>query len=100
MGYEIEAGEPVSLAVVRAVSTYLSRDPCSIRPLAGVIDPDALDALFSPQDDGTHRLGGQLSFVYSNCKVTIENSEYIAVSSIKPGQDGRSNPGYRSTKAE
>lgn len=67
------------MAVVHAVSETLSRDPCAVQPLAEVLDPDALDSLFNPQDDGTERLGGNLTFVYSDCHVSIQNGEFISV---------------------
>ncbi|SEP14539.1 hypothetical protein SAMN04487948_11683 [Halogranum amylolyticum] len=77
MEYDIGMDEPVSMAVIRAVSAVEGRDPLSLPPLANVIDTDALDALFNPRCDGTARTGGRLSFVYSNCRFTIDNGEYL-----------------------
>jgi hypothetical protein len=80
--YEIDADESVSTAVVRAVGAAEGRDPRSLAgdaPLADVLDPAALDALFEPRSDGTPRIGGRLSFVYSNCRVTVENGEFLAL---------------------
>ena len=79
MEYEIGVDEPVSTAVVRAVSAVEGHDPRSLRPLSDVLDPAAMDTLFEPQCDGTPRIGGQLSFVYSNCVVTIDNGEYLSL---------------------
>lgn len=79
MDYEIDAGEPVSTAVVRAVSAVEGCDPCSLRPLTTVIDPDALDVLFDAQANDTPRTGGRLSFIYSHCRVTVDNGEYLTV---------------------
>lgn len=84
MEYEIGAGELVSTAVVRAASAVEGRDPRSLRPLTEVLDPDALDTLFGPRDDGTPRPGGRLSFVYSRCCVTVYNGEYITLQPIEP----------------
>ena len=77
--YEIRPGESVSTAVVRAVSAVEGREPCSLRPLADVIDPTALDSLFDPRYDGTPRTGGRLSFVYNDCCITIDNGEYLTL---------------------
>ena len=77
MEYDIEMDEPVSMAVIRAVSAAEGREPQSLPPLANVLDTDALNALFGPRTDGTARTGGQLSFVYSNCRLTIDNGECI-----------------------
>lgn len=79
MEYEIGAEEPVSTAVVRAVSAVEGREPRSLRPLADVLDPSALDALFDGRSDGAPRTGGRLSFVYSNCWVTVESGEYLTL---------------------
>ncbi|WP_324760577.1 HalOD1 output domain-containing protein [Haloarcula sp. GH36] len=65
------------MAVVDVVSAVVGRDPISLRPLAEIIDPDALDALFAPRENGEQRPGGEVSFIYSECRVTIQNSEYI-----------------------
>jgi len=77
--YEIAPDESVSTAVVRAVSAVEGRDPRSLGPLSDVLDPDALDALFESRPNGRPRTGGQLSFIYSDCVVTIDNGEYLAL---------------------
>lgn len=79
MEYEIGIDEPVSAAVVRAVSAVEGREPDTLQPLGAILDPDALDALFAPQFDGTARTGGRVSFVYSTCRVTVDNGEYLTV---------------------
>ncbi|MEF8780609.1 MAG: HalOD1 output domain-containing protein [Haloferacaceae archaeon] len=84
MEYEIGTGEPVSTAVVCAVSAVEGRDPQSLRPLSEVLDPDALDALFGSRGDGISRLGGRLTFVYSRCRVTVDNGEYLTLYPIDP----------------
>nr|WP_305149200.1 HalOD1 output domain-containing protein [Halobellus litoreus] len=77
--YEIGPEESVSTAVVRAVSAVEGRELCSLRPLADVVDPTALDSLFDPRDDGTPRTGGRLSFVYNDCCITVDNGEYLTL---------------------
>ena len=79
MEYEIGVDEPVSMAVVRAVSAIEDRDPLSLPPLANVLDTDALDTLFAPRADGTVRTGGRVSFVYSSCRLTVDNGEYLTL---------------------
>lgn len=89
MEYEIGADESVSTAVVRAVSAVEGRDPRSLRPLTDVLDPDALDTLFEARSNGRPRIGGHLSFVYSNCVVTIENGEYLSLDLLETARHGR-----------
>lgn len=82
MEFEIESEEPVSMAVVRAISAAEGRDPQSAPPLTTVVDPDALDLLFAPRHDGAPRPGGSVSFVYSDHRVTVENREYLYLESL------------------
>ncbi|MFO7925494.1 MAG: HalOD1 output domain-containing protein [Halobacteriota archaeon] len=84
MEYEIEAGESISTAVARAVSAVEGCEPRSLRPLAEVLDPDALDTLFGSRADGTSRSGGHLTFVYSKCRITVDNGEYLTLQPIDP----------------
>jgi hypothetical protein len=77
MECELGPNESVSTAIVRAVSAVEGREPCSLRPLADIVAPAALDALFDPRGDGTARTGGRLSIVYSDCWVTIDDGEYL-----------------------
>ncbi len=77
MEYDIDQDEPVSMAVVRAVSAVEGREPESLPPLENVVDTDALDALFDPRPDGKARSGGKLSFVYSESHLTVDNGEYL-----------------------
>lgn len=82
MDYEIAAWETVSMGVVRAVSSVLGHDQCEIRPLGEILDPDALNSLFAPRENGEHGSGGEVSFIYSGCRVTVQNAEYISVEQI------------------
>jgi len=77
--YDIGPGEPVSTAVVRAVSTIRDCEPSELGDLSRCVDPNALDSLFGTLDDGTPRTGGTVSFVYSDCRIRIDNDEYLTV---------------------
>lgn len=77
--YEIEGDESISTAVIRAVSAVEGRHPLALRPLVHVVDPDALDTIFSPRENGEARVGGRLSFVFSRCRITVDNGEYITI---------------------
>lgn len=79
MEYEIGVNESVSTAVIRAVSAVEGREPFSIPPLTHVLDPDALDALFDSRPNGDPRIGGRLEFVYCNCRITVDNGEYLTI---------------------
>ena len=84
MEYDIGPEEAITTAVVRAVSAIEGRDPLSLRPIAEVLEPDAVDNIFRPRSEGSPRPGGRLSFVYSKSRVTIDNGEYMTIELIEP----------------
>lgn len=79
MEYDIGAGESVSTAVRRVVSAVKGCKPSELEPIAQSVDPDALDDLFETQEDGPSRTGGRVSFVYSDCHISIDNGEYLTI---------------------
>lgn len=79
METEIGPHESVRAAVVRSVSAVEGCEPSTLGPLTDVLNPNALDTLFDSQPDGKPRTGGCLSFIYSHCRVTIDNGEYLTV---------------------
>lgn len=93
MEYEIEEEETVSMAILRAVSAVEGCDPLSLKPLADVVDTDALDALFASRYCGTSRSGGRLSFVYSNCRITVEDGERLTLRPLAPGSSETNDSG-------
>lgn len=82
MEYDIDQEDPISIAVVKAVGEFENCAPSSLPRLYETIDPDCLDGLYSPQVDGSHRVGGHVSFVFSSSKVTVDNSEYVTVEDV------------------
>lgn len=82
MDYEIDATESLTEAVVRAVSAVNGCEPESLSPLAEVVDPDALNVIFDGRGVENGRLGGRISFIYSDCRITIDNGEYLTIDSI------------------
>jgi hypothetical protein len=43
------------------------------------VDPDALDQLFKPKDDGTPRMNGHLTFTVWGNQVTVYSDGQIAI---------------------
>ncbi|MWV64301.1 hypothetical protein GRS48_05605 [Halorubrum sp. JWXQ-INN 858] len=84
MEYEIGPSESVSTAVVCAVSAVVGREPLAMPPLAHVLHPDALDTLFGARPNGAARTGGRLTFVYCNCRITVDNGEYLTIQPLEP----------------
>ncbi|WP_049927822.1 HalOD1 output domain-containing protein [Halopiger goleimassiliensis] len=70
----------LSTTVVHALADCMGVDPTAGRiSLYDAVDPDALDALFRPQYDGTPRTGGRLSFVVDDHHVTVTAEGEILV---------------------
>jgi len=79
MQYSIQQGMSTSVAVVEAVSEFEGCEPTELPRLSTVIEPDALDNLFVATDRGRLDRNGELSFAFSNSRVTIEDGETITV---------------------
>lgn len=58
-------------------------------PLHDVIDPDALDSLFTPTRDGADRDGGVVSFDWADHRITLNASGVATVESREVPADER-----------
>ncbi len=64
----------VSVAVLEAVSRATGVDIIDIEtPLATVVDPDCLEALWRPVNGADRDVNGSVSFDYFDCRVTVES---------------------------
>lgn len=64
--------KPLSGKVVETVAALKDTEPTELdQPLYEVIDPDALDTLFTPKRDRTARRGGEIQFMYCGCSVIV-----------------------------
>ena len=58
--------DSASEELIKAVATLDSVDPAKLPLLADFIDPEALDALFGPRENGIPRgTSGQVEFIYN-----------------------------------
>jgi hypothetical protein len=67
----------MSSEVVAALADATDRDPSAVQPLYTVIDPDALDALFSYGQSPSWE--GDLSFRLDGHRVTVAHTGEIAI---------------------
>lgn len=75
-----DAGRRASVAVVDAVAEAEGVRPEDLgQPLNDVVDPDALDALFTPRRDGAPRAGGTVSFTLAGVSVTVTDGVEVTV---------------------
>ena len=70
--------ETVSLGVVESVAAVRNVDPTELRPLASVVDTDALNTLFTSTPDAQRR-SGYVQFEYEQCRITVTANGQILV---------------------
>lgn len=76
--FKTHSSEPVSTKVLDEVAAFKGTEPTELQPpLYDVIDPDALDSLFSERGGSSH--GGRISFAYSDCEVVVESDGRVTV---------------------
>lgn len=68
----------LSVTVVHAVLEATGKNPTDVN-LNDVIQPDALNRIFSPKHDGTPRAGGTIEFEFADCHVTIDGDGEVRV---------------------
>ncbi len=55
-------------------------EPPEYEPLYEVLNPEALDALFAPREDGSPRANGRVKFTYCGYQVTVTSDGEVKVS--------------------
>lgn len=76
MEYDPSVDDP-SHAVLAAVASVTRTDLIELDPLYSVLDPDALDKLFSVNSDTTCRL----TFGFTDCQITVDAAGTIVLKS-------------------
>ncbi|WP_224337586.1 HalOD1 output domain-containing protein [Haloprofundus halobius] len=74
---QVSGDQNVSNAVVLAVAEARNVDPLELDPLYDVIDPDALDAIFSSAGPTDNSM--ELDFEMAGCQVTVRGTGEIRV---------------------
>jgi hypothetical protein len=73
---EFTGDEPVTMAVVRAVSAVTGIEPTVLTPLGECIETDALEALFATPSGP---IAQSFRFQYAGCDVTVWGDGSIAL---------------------
>lgn len=73
--------EPLVSAVLEAVAGAEQTEPTELESLTSRIDPDALNALFSPRLNGNQRLEGVVRFPLDGCVVSVYADGEIVIQS-------------------
>lgn len=67
-----------SASVVEVIAAISGLDPTQLPPIYGVVDPDALDELFHPKNDGREP-NLAASFTYYGFEITVKSAGKIMV---------------------
>lgn len=77
----------LSYTVIENVAEHKGTDARMLDPpLYEVLDPDALDVLFSGEDET--RCNGNISFEYSGCTVTVSSDGHVLVEDVEDDSVG------------
>jgi hypothetical protein len=68
----------LSVTVVHAVLEVTGKEPTDV-DLNAVVQPDALNRVFSPKHDGEPREGGRIEFDLGGCHVTVTGDGEVRV---------------------
>jgi hypothetical protein len=75
-------------AVLTAVAACRERDELALPPLYSVVDPDALDALFTTAAGDESPRTGTVAFDYAGCRVTVERRGTVVVEPTDADEGG------------
>lgn len=68
------------MEIIRTVAVHANEEPEDLPPINDAIDTDALEAIFSPRQDGTPRRGtGMVVFRYAGYGVRVEADGTVEV---------------------
>ncbi|MFP9192748.1 HalOD1 output domain-containing protein [Natronosalvus vescus] len=75
---------PLSFRIVEAVADEEGVDPIDIEPpeydaLYDVLNPEALDSLFAPREDGTLRSPGEVAFRFCGYDIVVKSDGTVDI---------------------
>ncbi|MFC4437395.1 MULTISPECIES: HalOD1 output domain-containing protein [Natrialbaceae] len=76
--------KPLSYEVITAVAEREGVEPTEIEPpkydaLYEVVNPEALDSLFAPRENGAHRATGHVEFDYCGYHIVVTSDGEVEV---------------------
>ncbi|WP_255194126.1 HalOD1 output domain-containing protein [Natronobeatus ordinarius] len=77
-----ERSRSLSFEIIEAIAEREGVEATDVEPpeyeaLYDVINPEALDALFAPREDGTPRANGRVTFTFCGYDVTVSSDGTI-----------------------
>ncbi len=82
----------LSFEVIAAVAEREGVDPTEIEPptydaLYDVVNPEALDSLFAPREDGTPRAAGRVEFPFCGYQVVVTSDGTVEIDDESTGYE-------------
>lgn len=84
---EVSPATDVSTEVVTAVAATTNTPIEELPSLYGVVDTDALDALFAPRADGRPRTGIHVTFSMAGCAVDVHDGHVTVTPEDAPASE-------------
>lgn len=75
--------DSVGALVVSAAAQLSDATPTDLEPLHARFDPDALDALFRPVEDGRTPTDGTVEFSFEGYRVTVHGEGRVVVERVR-----------------
>lgn len=80
--FDWHSNDAVAMAVVDTVSSVTDQEPTEMRPLAEIIDSEALDMLFTSWD-GAGNAENFVQFEYEGCLVKIDGTGEVTATPLE-----------------
>jgi len=68
--FDWNSREEPALTVINTVATVAGDDPTQLGPLSNTVDPDALNALWKPEQN-ENRSSSYVQFDYEDCRIRL-----------------------------
>lgn len=80
----IEEGESITIQIVQAVAACADERPTDLPPLRDVLDPDALESLYSSLSNEFDRPVGMVRFSYVGFRIIVLGDGSLVIESSHP----------------
>lgn len=65
--------------VITSVAAVTKADPLELEPLYEIVDPDALEQLFTRRGSASRAAGDRIELTYGGCDVTVYRDGHIVI---------------------
>ena len=85
---QIDQSERMVSAIVSGVAAYTDRGVTALPPLYDIVDPEALEQVFTSLSGSRHRSNdGRFVFTYAGCEVMVDGGDKLTVQSLEEQEE-------------